>query len=74
MPEQDLNGTEIHAGFEQVGGEGVAEQMRMNGLGDAGRTGKALRQARKIVFTAMGWPEAARAPGNNQSLGFLVRQ
>ncbi len=36
MAEQDLNGAEIHAGFEQVGGEGVPQQVRMNGLGDAG--------------------------------------
>ena len=37
MAEQDLNGAEIDAGFEQVGGEGVPQQVRMNGLGDAGR-------------------------------------
>jgi len=32
----------------------------------------AFRQARKIVFTEMGWP--AHAPGNNQSVGCVVRQ
>jgi hypothetical protein len=36
MAEQELNGAEINAGFEQVGGEGVPQQVRMNGLGDAG--------------------------------------
>ena len=36
MSEQDLNGAEIHAGFQQMGGEGVPQQVRMNGLGDAG--------------------------------------
>jgi hypothetical protein len=36
MAEQELNGAEINAGFEQVGGEGVPEQVRMNGLGDTG--------------------------------------
>jgi hypothetical protein len=35
MAEQDLNGTEIDAGFQQVGGEGVPQQVRMNRLGDA---------------------------------------
>jgi hypothetical protein len=27
MSEQDLNGAEIHAGFQQVGGEGVPEGL-----------------------------------------------
>jgi hypothetical protein len=36
MSEQDLNGTEIDARFQQVSGEGVPQQVRMNGLGDAG--------------------------------------
>jgi hypothetical protein len=39
MSKQDLNGAEIHAGFQQVGGEGVPQQVWMNGLGDTGRTG-----------------------------------
>ncbi len=39
MAEQGLNRAEIHAGFQQVSGEGVSKQMRMNGLGDAGGTG-----------------------------------
>jgi len=38
MAEQGLYRTEIDAGFEQVSGEGVSKQMRMNGLGDASRT------------------------------------
>ena len=36
MTEQSLNRTEIDAGFEQVSGEGMSKQMRMNGLSDAG--------------------------------------
>jgi len=36
VAEQGLNRTEIDAGFQQVGGEGVPQQVRMNGLGDAG--------------------------------------
>src|ERR1700689_378930 len=39
MAEQRLDRTQIHAGFEQVSGEGMSKQMRMNGLADAGRTG-----------------------------------
>jgi hypothetical protein len=39
MAEQGLNDTEIDAGFEQVCSKGVPEQMRMNGLGNAGLTG-----------------------------------
>ena len=35
MTEQGLNRAEIDAGFQQVSGEGVSKQMRMNGLGDA---------------------------------------
>ena len=40
QPETNLNGAEIDAGFEQVGGEGVPEQVRMNGLGDTGLMGR----------------------------------
>jgi hypothetical protein len=36
VAKQDLNRAEIGPGFEQVGGEGVPEQVRMNGLGNAG--------------------------------------
>src|SRR5215831_3803047 len=42
MTEQNLNVAEIHAGFEQVSGKGVPEQMRMNRLGDAGEFGGVL--------------------------------
>ena len=36
MSEQDLNGAEIHSGFQQVSGKGVPQRMRMNRLGNAG--------------------------------------
>jgi hypothetical protein len=36
VAEQNLNRSEINASFEQVGGEGVPQQVRMDGLGDAG--------------------------------------
>ena len=37
MSEQDLNGAQIGSGFEQMRGEGVPQQVRMNGLGNASR-------------------------------------
>jgi hypothetical protein len=36
MAEQDLNGAQIDAGFEQVRGEGVPQRVRMDGLRDPG--------------------------------------
>jgi len=36
MAEENLNGAEIHSGFQQVSGKGVPQRMRMNRLGDAG--------------------------------------
>jgi hypothetical protein len=36
VAEQELNGAEIHARFQQVGGEGVAQGVRMNRFGNAG--------------------------------------
>jgi hypothetical protein len=36
MAEENLNGAEIHSGFQQVSGEGVPQRVRMNRFGDAG--------------------------------------
>ena len=36
VAEQRLDGAEVGAGREKVGGEGVAERMRRNLFGDAG--------------------------------------
>jgi hypothetical protein len=61
MAEEFLDGADVVAGFEQVGGEGVAEGVAADGLGDAGGAGCAadfLLQAGSIrVMTA----EDARA-------------
>ena len=37
VTQQDLNGAQVSSGFEQVGGEGVPQGVRMNRLRDAGR-------------------------------------
>ena len=36
MPEQTLDGVHISAGFEQMGGKGVAQRMNAARFGDAG--------------------------------------
>ena len=72
MAEQDLNGAEIDAGFEQMGSEGVAQQVRMNRLCRCLPLARSFRQARKIAFAEMGRP--GRAPGNSQSVGRRLRQ
>src|SRR5712692_8522528 len=36
MAQQDLDGAEIDAGFEQVRSEGMPQRVGMNGFGDAG--------------------------------------
>ena len=37
VPEQDLDGAQIGAGFEQVRGKGMTQRVRMNRFGNAGR-------------------------------------
>ena len=39
MAEQNLNGAEIDARFQQVSGEGVPQGVRMNRFGDTGFLG-----------------------------------
>src|SRR5688572_893036 len=35
MPEQDLDGSQVRAGFEQMSGEAVPQNMRMNLIAEA---------------------------------------
>ena len=42
VPEKFLDGADIGAGFEQVRGEGMAQRMAADGLGDAGGPGGPL--------------------------------
>src|SRR5215467_12479828 len=42
VAEQKLYGAQIDAGFQQVSGEAVAQRVRMNGLIDAGSSGRLL--------------------------------
>src|SRR6478672_10380798 len=45
MPEQLLDGPDVVAGFEQMGGEAVAQRMRPDGLVETGRTRGELDRA-----------------------------
>ena len=36
MPQQALDGADVGAGFEEVGGKGVPEGVRSDALGDGG--------------------------------------
>ena len=40
MPQQNLDGPQIRAGFEQVGGETVPQSVGMDFLADAGALGR----------------------------------
>jgi hypothetical protein len=40
VPEQDLDVTDIHPGFQQMGGEGMAKRMRRDVLADPGVLGR----------------------------------
>ena len=55
VAEQDLNGAEIDAGFEQMGGEGVPQRVRMNRFGDAGRVRGFPASQEDRFRTEMGW-------------------
>ncbi len=50
MAEQELNGADVRSGFEQVNGEGVAQSVRGNRLGDAGPEPSLLASAFHGVF------------------------
>ena len=71
MTEQDLDGTQIGPGFEQMGDKGVPQGVRMNRFKmPASRA--ALRQARKTALGPMGRVPAVF--GNNQLAGRSARQ
>ena len=53
MAEQNLNGAEIDARFQQVSGEGVSQGVRMNRFGDTGFLG-GLPEAKKMDLVEMG--------------------
>ena len=42
MAEQELNGSQIRTGFEEMDGEGVSQRMRRDRFGEAGQTMRLL--------------------------------
>jgi hypothetical protein len=61
VAEQFLHGADIVAGFEQVSGEGMAEGMAADGLGDAGGAGRTADLLLQIGFIGVMAAEKARA-------------
>ena len=53
MAQQDLDGMQVSAGFEQVGGEAVAKDVRINTLLNPGAAGESM-QAWYVVLSSMG--------------------
>ena len=69
MAEQQLDGTQVGAGFQQVNGERVAQGMRATRLVDAARADLTSRQVRSMVSGETGWPGSR--PGNSHSPGWV---
>ena len=63
MPEQQLNGADVGAGFKQVDGEGVPERMRRHGLGEtAAATGLSAGAVDDPATRRAPWAFAGKEP------------